>query len=102
MERLQKVIAQSGYCSRRKAEELILLGQVKVNGVVVKTLPVMVARGDAITVNGEALLKEDKEYFVLYKPKQVLSSVKDDRGRPLCGGLGSGIIADLSGGSIGL
>jgi 23S rRNA pseudouridine2605 synthase len=82
MERLQKVIAQSGYCSRRKAEELILLGQVRVNGVVMKTLPVMVARGDVITVNGEQILKEEKEYFVLYKPKQVLSSVKDDRGRP--------------------
>jgi 23S rRNA pseudouridine2605 synthase len=82
MERLQKVIAQSGYCSRRKAEELILQGAVKVNGVVVKTLPVLVSKQDAILVNNEPLQKEDKEYFVLYKPKQVLSSVTDDRGRP--------------------
>lgn len=38
MERLQKIIAQSGYCSRRKAEELITKGEVEVNGEVVKTL----------------------------------------------------------------
>jgi len=82
MERLQKVIAQSGYCSRRKAEELILSGVVKVNGQVVKTLPVLVSRQDVILINNLPLQKEEKEYFVLYKPKQVLSSVKDDRGRP--------------------
>jgi 23S rRNA pseudouridine2605 synthase len=81
MERLQKVIAQSGYCSRRKAEQLILAGEVLVNGQKVTTLPVLVAKGDAIIVQGHPLTKEDKEYFVLYKPKQVLSSVKDDRGR---------------------
>ena len=81
MERLQKVIANSGYCSRRKAEELINLGKVKVNGEVVNTLGVKVSYGDTITVNGVTLKKEAKEYVLLYKPRGVVSSVHDDKGR---------------------
>lgn len=81
MERLQKVIAQHGVCSRRKAEELILAGRVRVNGVVVNELPVMVTKKDVIVVDNVPLGDQDKEYFVLHKPKQVLSSVTDDRGR---------------------
>ena len=60
MERLQKVIAQSGYCSRRKAEELILAGKVKVNGEVVDTLGTKVRGDDEISVNGKRLNKEEK------------------------------------------
>ena len=52
MERLQKVIANSGYTSRRKAEELILKGQVKVNGKVVDTLGIKVKDNDEIEVEG--------------------------------------------------
>ncbi len=81
MDRLQKVIAQHGVCSRRKAEELILAGRVSVNGSIVKELPVMVGKKDVITVDNVPLGEQDKEYFVLHKPKQVLSSVTDDRGR---------------------
>jgi len=81
MDRLQKVIAQHGVCSRRKAEELILAGRVRVNGVIVKELPVMVGKKDVIVVDNIPLGEQDKEYFVLHKPKQVLSSVTDDRGR---------------------
>ena len=51
MERLQKRIAESGVCSRRKAEELITLGKVKVNGVVVTTLGTKVSGDDVIEVN---------------------------------------------------
>ena len=50
MERLQKVIANSGYCSRRKAEELILNGKVKVNGEVVNTLGSKASYGDKVGV----------------------------------------------------
>ena len=81
MERLQKVIANSGYCSRRKAEELINLGKVKVNGEVVNTLGVKVSYSDTITVNGITLKKEAKEYVLLYKPRGVVSSAHDDKGR---------------------
>ena len=68
MERLQKVIANSGYASRRKAEELITKGQVKVNNEIVTTLGTKVEERDTITINGEVLGKEIKEYVLLNKP----------------------------------
>lgn len=81
MERLQKIIAQSGYCSRRKAEELILAGKVSVNGKVVTELGVKASVGDAIMVNGVKINLEDKEYILLYKPRGVITSVSDEKGR---------------------
>lgn len=82
MERLQKVIANSGYCSRRKAEELIKCGKVFVNGEKVTELGTKVSGNDAITINGEAInLEEDKVYYLLNKPRGVISSVSDDKDR---------------------
>ena len=81
MERLQKVIAEAGICSRRKAEQLILEGKVKVNGKIVDTLGVKVNGLDDIVVNGQRLQKEQKVYYILYKPKGCLSTVSDDKDR---------------------
>lgn len=81
LERLQKVIAHAGIASRRKAEELILDGRVKVNGNVVKELGVKVGSSDKIEVNGVPLEREEPVYFLLYKPRGVISSVSDDKGR---------------------
>lgn len=82
MERLQKVIANSGYCSRRKAEELIKSGKVFVNGERITELGTKVSGNDAITINGEAIkLEEDKVYYLLNKPRGVISSVSDDKDR---------------------
>lgn len=81
MERLQKVIAYAGIASRRKAEQLILEGKVKVNGQVVTTLGTKVSKSDVIEVNGVKLEKEDKVYYLLYKPRGVISAVTDDKGR---------------------
>ena len=82
MERLQKVIANSGYCSRRKAEELISKGKVYVNGERVTELGTKVDKTDAIEVEGKVLsLEEDKVVFLLNKPRGVISSVSDDKGR---------------------
>ncbi|MET3696162.1 pseudouridine synthase [Bacillus oleivorans] len=81
MERLQKVIAQAGVASRRKAEELIASGKVKVNGQVVLELGTKVKPSDQIEVNGIPLEKEEPVYFLFYKPRGVISSVKDDKGR---------------------
>ena len=69
MERLQKVIANNGYCSRRKAEELIQNGNVKVSDK------------DEITINGNVLNKEQKEYYLLYKPRGIITSTKDEKNR---------------------
>ncbi len=82
MERLQKVIAQSGYCSRRKAEELISMGKVKVNGELVTELGTKVNYTDTIVVNGKTLnQKEEKIYYLLNKPRGVITSAKDEKGR---------------------
>lgn len=81
MERLQKVIAYAGVASRRKAEQLITEGKVKVNGKVVRELGTKVSNSDTIEVEGVKLEKEDKVYFLLYKPKGYISAVTDDKGR---------------------
>ena len=81
MERLQKVIANSGYCSRRKAEELISKNLVKVDGVIVNTLGVKVDSNAVIEIDGKALNRETKEYILLYKPRGVVSTASDDKGR---------------------
>lgn len=82
MERLQKVIANSGYTSRRKAEELILASKVEVNGEVVNTLGYKVRGNDIITIDGETINREIvKKYYVLNKPREVICSVSDDLGR---------------------
>lgn len=81
MERLQKFISNCGITSRRKAEELILQGKVKVNGKIVKELGTKVSGNDIVIVNGQTLKSELKEYYLLYKPREVISSVTDDKGR---------------------
>ncbi|MCK0472175.1 pseudouridine synthase [Halalkalibacter sp. APA_J-10(15)] len=82
MERLQKVIAQAGITSRRKAEQLIIEGKVRVNGKVVRELGVkVIPNKDEIEVNGVPIDREEPVYFLLYKPSGVISSVSDDKGR---------------------
>ena len=81
MERLQKVIAQAGIASRRKAEELITSGQVKVNGVVVTELGTKVSDKDRVEVNNQILEKEKKEYYLLNKPRGVVTTTADDKNR---------------------
>jgi len=81
MERLQKVIANRGYCSRRHAEELILNNKVKVNDEIVNVLGTKVDEKDIIEINGEVLEEEQKEYYLLNKPRGVITSVKDDKNR---------------------
>lgn len=82
MERLQKVIANSGYCSRRKAEELISSGQVYVNGDLVTELGTKVDGTETIVVEGVTLNKQTKkEYYLLNKPRGYICSLKDEKGR---------------------
>ena len=66
MERLQKYIASSGYTSRRKAEDLIREGRVSVNGQVVTELGTKVKSGDVVLIDGEAIVGENKVYYLFY------------------------------------
>ena len=81
MERLQKIIASSGYCSRRKAEEYIKLGKVLVNNIKITDMGVKVSGNDIITINGTIINKEEKEYYILNKPRGIISSSKDEKER---------------------
>ena len=82
MERLQKVIAEKGYCSRRKAEELIAAGKVEVNGKIVTEMGYKVSYEDDILVEGNQLSdKEEKVYYLLNKPRGVVTTVHDEKGR---------------------
>lgn len=83
MERLQKVMAHAGVASRRKCEELITQKRVTVNGTLVTELGYKVSSNDKIEVDGIPIYREEPVYFMFYKPKSVLSSVSDDKGRPV-------------------
>jgi len=82
-ERLQKYMASCGVASRRKCEEIILAGKVKVNGVLVNEVGTKVnPLEDIVEYGGKIISKEEnKVYIILNKPEGYISSVKDEKGR---------------------
>lgn len=82
--RLQKVLANAGVASRRVCEQYIVEGRVRVNGVVVTELGSRIdPETDQVDVDGTAIqLDTSKRYVILNKPTGVVSSMKDDQGRP--------------------
>jgi 23S rRNA pseudouridine2605 synthase len=84
LERLQKILAKAGISSRRKAEELILGGQVQINGQVVTELGTKAdPERDHVRVDGKLLQGPERiRYFVLNKPKGFVTTVSDPEGRP--------------------
>lgn len=92
MERLQKILAQAGVASRRAAEELIAAGRVRVGGKVVRELgskadPVR----DKITVDGRPVHVERHVYYLLNKPRGVVTTLSDPEGRPTIRDLMKGV-----------
>lgn len=81
MERLQKYIANCGIASRRKAEEMIAEGRVSVNGEVVTEQGVKVTDKDIVCVDGKVIESVEHVYYVMNKPRGVISSVNDEKGR---------------------
>lgn len=81
-ERLQKVLAAAGVASRRKSEEFITAGRVRVNGKVVTELGTKVdPNADRIEVDGKQIMEEDTVVLILNKPRGVVSTVSDPEGR---------------------
>ncbi len=82
-ERLQKIIAHAGFASRREAEAMIREGRVTVNGRVVDELGSKAdADRDHIKVDGKLITRaEPHRYILLYKPKEVMTTVEDPQGR---------------------
>lgn len=80
--RINKYIAQAGVASRRKADELIANGNVRINGAVLKEPGYDVADGDVVEVNGRRVQAEEKKvYLLLNKPVGYVTTVSDDRDR---------------------
>ncbi|WP_206458506.1 pseudouridine synthase [Anaerovorax sp. IOR16] len=81
--RLNKYIAQSGIASRRKADELTIAGNVKINGLVMKEPGYDVVEGDVVEVSGRKIEPVKKfVYLMLNKPKGFVTTVSDEEGRP--------------------
>lgn len=81
-DRLQKALAAAGVASRRVCEDLIVAGRVEVNGRIVTELGTRVKPTDRVAVDGKAVqLQADKLYYKLNKPRGVVSSMGDDKGR---------------------
>lgn len=81
--RVQKILAQRGICSRRRAEEMILAGRVTVNGRPVKPGDGAVPGRDVIAVDGQRLPREEERhvYLALHKPRGFVTTMADERGR---------------------
>jgi 23S rRNA pseudouridine2605 synthase len=81
MPRLNKYIASTGLCSRRKADELIEAGKVAVNGNTVTELGFYVREKDKVTVEGKAIRPKKLEYYRFYKPAGYITTLDDEKGR---------------------
>ncbi len=91
--RIQKIIADSGYCSRRKAEQFIQDGAVKLNGRPVSIGDKADPKNDLITVNGEKIKSGGVtlRYIKLYKPRGYVTTMSDEQGRKTVTDLLNGI-----------
>ena len=82
MERLQKLIARAGICSRREAENLILNGRVTIDGKIIRELGTKADLNQKICVDGKPItICAEKIYLLLNKPRGYVSTAKDERGR---------------------
>jgi len=80
--RLQKYMAMCGVAARRKCEEIILSGRVKVNGVVIDQMGTQVEEGDVVELDGAVITpQEEKRYIIYHKPAGEVTTVSDDKGR---------------------
>lgn len=79
--RLQKMLADCGVASRRKAEELIANGQVRVNGIIAQIGEKVDPKKDKITVNGKPVVSERNVYYMLHKPRGFVTTMQDEKGR---------------------
>ena len=82
-ERLQKILARAGVASRRAAEQLIAEGRVRVNGTVAAELGTRAdPDGDRIEVDGRPIARESHVYYLVHKPRGMVTTLKDPEGRP--------------------
>lgn len=81
MQRLNKFIASSGYCSRRKADELIESGEISVNGKIITELGFQIKSHDKVLIDGTPIKPLKLEYYRFYKPAGYITTADDEKGR---------------------
>ena len=81
MIRLNKYLSNAGICSRREADTLIAAGNVSVNGKVITEMGYKVSRDDEVKFDGRLITPEQKEYVLLNKPKNHITTTRDEKGR---------------------
>ena len=79
--RINKYISRAGVTSRRKADDLVEAGRVKINGAVMTQVGTRVYEGDTVEVNGKTISPESFVYFLLHKDKHTISTTDDPKGR---------------------
>ncbi|MDX8383251.1 MAG: pseudouridine synthase [Ghiorsea sp.] len=83
-ERINRYLAQCGICSRREADKLIEAGRIRLNGEVVSQLGVKIQRGDIVLYDDKPVAAVEEQTYILYnKPRGLMCSRKDNKGRPL-------------------
>ena len=91
MDRLQKILSSAGVCSRRRAEEFLRAGRVAVNGVTAALGDRADPERDTVTLDGKpVIVRQEKLYLMLHKPRGVVTTLSDEKGRPTVAGLVSG------------
>lgn len=80
-ERLQKVLAAAGIASRRESEKIIIAGRVKVNNKIITEMGYKVKANDAISVDNKRIRAQKKVYYIFYKPRGIVTTMKDPQGR---------------------
>lgn len=78
---IARVISKRGYCSRSKAEMLVKEGCVTLNGRIIRDPETLARETDVITVNGQPVVASDKVYFMMNKPRGVVTTASDEKGR---------------------
>lgn len=82
--RLSKAISDSGFCSRRKAEELILEGKVKVNGIIVNNIPAFISENDSLSINETPIkMQQEAKIWAYNKPVGLITSHSRKEGKPI-------------------
>tara|TARA_A100000164_G_scaffold268376_1_gene240286 strand:- start:142 stop:867 length:726 start_codon:yes stop_codon:yes gene_type:complete len=79
--RINKYISNSGICSRREADKLILKGKVYINNKKIKTLGIKISNQDVVKIDGRVISIEKKEYLLLNKPKNFITTLDDPENR---------------------
>ena len=79
--RINKFISNSGICSRRQADELILKGKVYLNNKKVEKVGIKISNKDIVKIDGKIISKEKKEYLILNKPKNFITTLNDPQNR---------------------